>query len=101
MVGGSTIARDPISGFVAAWRRNAAGRHVPQAGLLTQAADSRGMEDIGFRHHGRRGRIFLSWFPRKYRLAIQMPDGKVERDVQLRKDGPPAIIVRLPASRTK
>jgi hypothetical protein len=34
----------------------------------------------------------------KYRLAIQMPDGKVEREVPLTRDGAPEIVVRLAAS---
>jgi hypothetical protein len=34
----------------------------------------------------------------KYRLVIQMPDGKVEREVQLTRDGPPEIVVRLAPS---
>jgi hypothetical protein len=34
----------------------------------------------------------------KYRLVIQMPDGKVEREVQLTQNGPPEIVVRLATS---
>ncbi len=33
----------------------------------------------------------------KYRLVIQMSDGKVERKVRLTEEGPPEIVVRLAA----
>ena len=33
----------------------------------------------------------------KYRLVIQMPDGKVERELRLSNESPPEIVVRLPA----
>jgi GH35 family endo-1,4-beta-xylanase len=34
----------------------------------------------------------------KYRLVVQIPGGKVEREVQLTRDGPPEIVVRLTAT---
>ncbi|MCY2986674.1 MAG: endo-1,4-beta-xylanase [Planctomycetota bacterium] len=44
------------------------------------------------------GRFTCRGFLGKYRLVIQVPDGKVERKVRLAKDGPPEIVVRLAAS---
>lgn len=44
------------------------------------------------------GRFACRGFLGKYRLLLQMPDGKVEREVRLTKDGPPEIVVRLAAS---
>jgi endo-1,4-beta-xylanase len=43
------------------------------------------------------GRFAFRGFLGKYRLAIQMSDGKVEREVQLTRDGPAEIVVRLAA----
>jgi len=44
------------------------------------------------------GRFACRGFFGKYRLVIQTPGGKVEREVRLTKDGPLAIVVRLPAA---
>jgi hypothetical protein len=44
------------------------------------------------------GRFAFRGFLGKYRLASQMPGGKVEREVQLTRDGPPEIVVRLAGS---
>ena len=44
------------------------------------------------------GRFACRGFLGKYRLAIQMPDGKVEREVRLTNDGPPEIVVQLARS---
>jgi len=44
------------------------------------------------------GRFACRGFLGKYRLVVQMPDGKVEREVRLTKDRSPEIIVRLAAS---
>lgn len=44
------------------------------------------------------GRFACRGFLGKYRLVVQMPDGKVEREVRLTKNGSPEIVVRLAAS---
>ena len=44
------------------------------------------------------GRFTCRGFHGKYRLAIQMSDGEVEREVQLTRDGPAEIVVRLAGS---
>lgn len=44
------------------------------------------------------GRFACRGFLGTYRLVLQMPEGRVEREVRLTKDGPPEIVVRLAAS---
>lgn len=44
------------------------------------------------------GRFAFRGFLGKYRLVIQMPGGKVEREVQLTRDGQAEIVVRLAGS---
>jgi len=41
------------------------------------------------------GRFACRGFLGKYRLEIQVPGGKVEREFRLTKDRPPEIVVRL------
>jgi hypothetical protein len=44
------------------------------------------------------GHFAFQGFFGKYRVAIQTPDGEVEREVQLVRDGPSEIVVRLAAT---
>ena len=90
-------------GLVAARRRHAAGRHVTQTRVrATEATDPRGVEDPS--HPQRPTPTVVSRFGDsvgEYRMVIETPGGKVERQFQLRKGGPTEIVVRLAASKDR